>query len=39
MFALTHSSEPKTYEEAMQVDSKNEREQGMKEEMDSLAQI
>jgi hypothetical protein len=33
---LTNSGEPKCYEEAMQVDTKNKWEQGMKEEMDSL---
>eukprot|EP01018_Ginkgo_biloba_P016508 Gb_19105 [translate_table: standard] len=35
---LTNSGEPKKYEEAMQVESKNKWEQGMKEEMDSLVQ-
>jgi hypothetical protein len=34
---LTDSGEPKCYEEAMQVDNKKKWEQGMKEEMDSLA--
>ena len=33
---LTDSSEPKSYEETMQVDTKKKWEQGMKEEMDSL---
>jgi hypothetical protein len=33
---LTNFGEPKSYEEAMQVDTKNKWEQGMKEEMDSL---
>jgi hypothetical protein len=33
---LTDSGEPECYEEAMQVDTKNKWEQGMKEEMDSL---
>jgi hypothetical protein len=33
---LTDSSEPECYEEAMQVDTKNKWEQGMKEQMDSL---
>jgi hypothetical protein len=33
---LTDSSEPKCYEEAMQVDTKKKWEKGMKEEMDSL---
>jgi hypothetical protein len=33
---LTDSEEPECYEEAMQVDTKNKWEQGMKEEMDSL---
>jgi hypothetical protein len=33
---LTDSSEPKCYEEAMQVDTKKKWEQGMKEEMDSM---
>jgi hypothetical protein len=33
---LTDSGEPKSYEEAMQVDTKNKWEQGMKEKMDSL---
>ena len=32
---LTDSGEPESYEEAMQVDTKNKWEQGMKEEMDS----
>jgi hypothetical protein len=34
---LTDSGEPECYEEAMQVDTKKKWEQGMKEEMDSLA--
>jgi hypothetical protein len=34
---LTDSSEPECYEEAMHVDTKKKWEQGMKEEMDSLA--
>jgi hypothetical protein len=33
---LTYSGEPKCYEEAMQEDTKNKWEKGMKEEMDSL---
>jgi hypothetical protein len=33
---LTDSSEPECYEEAVQVDTKNKWEKGMKEEMDSL---
>ena len=33
---LTDFGEPECYEEAMQVDTKNKWEQGMKEEMDSL---
>lgn len=37
-YVLLTDSEPKTYEESMQIDSKKEWEQGMKEEMDSLAQ-
>jgi hypothetical protein len=34
---LTDSGEPECYEEAMQVNTKKKWEQGMKEEMDSLA--
>jgi hypothetical protein len=34
---LTNSGEPECYEEAMQGDTKKKWEQGMKEEMDSLA--
>jgi hypothetical protein len=33
---LTDSSEPECYEEAMQVETKNKWEKGMKEKMDSL---
>jgi hypothetical protein len=33
---LIDSGEPESYEEAMQVDTKNKWEKGMKEEMDSL---
>ena len=33
---LTNSAEPKSYDEAMQVDTKQKWEQGMKEEMESL---
>ena len=35
-YLLIESSEPKCYEEEMQVDTKNKWEKGMKEEMDSL---